>query len=78
MIYFATFHSITKYGIIFWSNSTDSKIAFQLQKKAVRITVETKSRILCKPKSRISCQPVCRAMGILTPPPQYIQSSMTF
>lgn len=66
MIYFASFHSITKYGIIFWSNST-GKIAFQLRNKTVRIAVETKSRILCKPKSRISCQPVRRAMGILTP-----------
>jgi hypothetical protein len=34
-IYFANFHSVTKYGIIFWSNSTDSKIVFQLWKKTV-------------------------------------------
>jgi hypothetical protein len=35
-IYFAYFHSLMKYGIIFWSNSSDSKKVFTLQKKIVR------------------------------------------
>jgi hypothetical protein len=70
MIYFANFLSVTKYGIIFWSNSTDSKIVFQLRKKIVRITTET--------KSSISYKPVCRAIGTLTLPSEYILSSMNF
>jgi hypothetical protein len=32
-IYFAYFHSLMKYGIIFWVNSFDSKKVFTLQKK---------------------------------------------
>jgi hypothetical protein len=35
-IYFAYFHSLMKYGIIFWGNSSDSKKVFTLQKKIVR------------------------------------------
>jgi hypothetical protein len=33
MIYHAYFHSIMKYGIIFWGNSPDVKKVFLLQKK---------------------------------------------
>ena len=34
MIYFAYFHSIMSYGIIFWGNSTDNDVIFKLQKKS--------------------------------------------
>jgi hypothetical protein len=43
-IYFAYFHSIMKYGIIFWCNSPNSKMIFTLQKRTVRIIVGVKSR----------------------------------
>jgi hypothetical protein len=33
MIYFAYFHPIINYGIIFWENSTESKKVFLAQKK---------------------------------------------
>jgi hypothetical protein len=36
-IYFAYFHSIMKYGIIFGGNSSTSKNVFTLQKKVIRI-----------------------------------------
>jgi hypothetical protein len=41
-VYFAYFHSIMKYGIIFWGNSSDSKKAFTLQKKTVRLMMRVK------------------------------------
>jgi hypothetical protein len=37
MIYFSYFHSILKWGIIFWGNSTNSVRVFKLQKKVIRI-----------------------------------------
>jgi hypothetical protein len=43
-IYFAYFHSVMKYGIIFWSNSSSSKRAFTLQKKIIRIAAGAKPR----------------------------------
>jgi hypothetical protein len=38
-IYFAYFHSIVKYGIIFWGNSTKRRKIFTLQKKIIRIMI---------------------------------------
>jgi hypothetical protein len=38
-IYFTYFHSIIKYGIIFWGNSSNSGKIFTLQKKIIRIMV---------------------------------------
>jgi hypothetical protein len=42
LVYFAYFHSIVSYGIIFWGNSTDSKEVFYIQKKFIRIMAGTK------------------------------------
>ena len=39
MVHYAPFHSVMSYGLIFWGNSTDSKCAFKLQKRAIRIIV---------------------------------------
>jgi hypothetical protein len=45
LVYFAYFHSITSYWVIFWKNSTDSKKVFYLQKKIIRIMAGTKRRV---------------------------------
>jgi hypothetical protein len=70
MIYFAYFHSIMKYGLIFWGSHSDSNRVFRLQKKVIRIMTGSKSRVLCKP--------LFKALEILTLPSQYILSLMTF
>jgi hypothetical protein len=69
MIYFAYFHSIMKYGIIFWGSHSDSKIVFRLQKKVIRIKTGSKSRIPCKPLFKV--------LEIMTLLSQYILSLMT-
>jgi len=33
VIYYALFHSVMSYGIIFWGNSSHSHIIFRIQKK---------------------------------------------
>ena len=38
IIYFAFFHSVMSYGIIFWGNSWHSSIIFRLQKNVVCLT----------------------------------------
>jgi hypothetical protein len=48
LVYFAYFHSIMSYGIIFWRNSTDSKKVFYIQKKIIRIMTGTKRRASCR------------------------------
>jgi hypothetical protein len=70
MIYVAYFHSILKFGIMFWGNHTDSIRVFPLQKKVVRIMAGAKSRVFCKP--------LFKTLEILTLPSQYILSLMTF
>jgi hypothetical protein len=46
-VYFAYFHSIMKYGIIFWGSSSNSKRIFTSQKKIIRIMAAAKARNLC-------------------------------
>jgi hypothetical protein len=48
LVYFAYFHSIMSYGIIFWGNSTDSKKVFYIQKRIIRIMAGTKKRASCR------------------------------
>jgi hypothetical protein len=45
---FAHFYSITKYGIIFWGNSSNSKKIFTLQKKTIIIMVGAQLRTPCR------------------------------
>lgn len=70
MIYFAYFHSILEYGIIFWGNSTESKKIFLVQKRIIRIMTGS--------KTRASCKSLYQSLGILTLTSQYILSLMKF
>jgi mannose/fructose/N-acetylgalactosamine-specific phosphotransferase system component IID len=47
-VYFTHFYSITKYGIIFWGNSSNSKKIFTLQKKIITIMVGAQPRTPCR------------------------------
>jgi hypothetical protein len=46
-IYFPYFHSIIKYGIIFWGNSSNSRKIFTLQRKIIRTMVGAHPRTPC-------------------------------
>jgi hypothetical protein len=70
LIYFAYFHSLMKYGITFWGNSSDSKKVFTLQTKAVIIIVGTKPQIPCSDPFKES--------QILPLPCKYIFSLLNF
>jgi hypothetical protein len=70
MIYFAHIHSIVSYGIIFWGNSYYSNKIFILQKKIIRIIMNT--------KSRNSCRELFKNLEIMTLYSQYIYSILLF
>lgn len=70
MVYFSYFHSIIKYGIIFWGNSTNISRVFKLQKKVIRII----SRV----GPRDSCRGLFRKLDILPFSCEYILSLMLF
>jgi hypothetical protein len=70
MIYYAYFHSLMRYGIVFWGNSSEAKKIFLLQKKAIRIMMGM--------KRSESCRPVFKELTILTLAFQYILSLMNF
>jgi hypothetical protein len=70
IIYFAYFHSIINYGIIFWGNSIESKKVFLAQKEIIRIMTGS------SPKT--SCKPLFQSLRILTVYSQYIFSLMKF
>jgi hypothetical protein len=44
MMYYAYFHSLMNYGLIFWGNSPHSVHIFRLQKKVIRIITSTRNR----------------------------------
>jgi hypothetical protein len=69
-IYFAYFYTLIKYGIIFWSNLSDSKKVLTLQKKFVRIMMGV--------KPRNSCRDLFKRLEILTLPCEYIFSLLNF
>jgi hypothetical protein len=70
LLNFAYFHSLMKYGIIFWGNSSDSKKVFTLQKKTVRITVNAKPQTPVREKFK--------KLQILLRPCEYILSLLNF
>ena len=63
MVYFAYFHSVLQYAIIFWGNSTHVHQVFKLQKRAVRV------RSGIGPRS--SCRNLFRKLDILPIACQY-------
>jgi hypothetical protein len=69
-IYFAYFHSVIKYGIIFWGNSSNSKKIFTLQKKIIRIMVSA--------QPRTPYRSLFKKLVILPIPSHYIFSLMNF
>jgi hypothetical protein len=69
-IFFAYFHSIASYGIIFWRNSSNSGKIFTLQKRLIRIMVDA--------YPRTSCRKIFEKLEILTVPNQYMCSLMKF
>jgi hypothetical protein len=69
-IYFAYVHSVMKYGIIFWGNSSDSKKVFTLQLKIVSIMMSV--------KSRNSCRDLFKRLEILTLPCECTFSLINF
>jgi hypothetical protein len=48
LTYFAYFHSIMSYGVIFWGNSTNNKRVFITQKKTITIVPGVKRRVFCR------------------------------
>jgi hypothetical protein len=70
MVYHAYFHSLMRYGIVFWGNSLEAKKIFLLQKRAIRIIMGM--------KHRESCRRAFIKLNILTLASQYILSLMTF
>jgi len=48
MIYYAYFHSVMTYGLLFWGNSSHGMEVFGLQKKIIRIMMGSRSRDFCR------------------------------
>jgi len=69
-IYFAYFHSILEYGIVFWGNSTESLKVFRPQRRVIRLMTGN--------NVRTSCRPLFPRLGIITLSSQYIFSLMRF
>jgi len=47
-IYYACFHSIIKYGIIFWGNASNSTKIFTSQKQIIRIMTVAQPKTCCR------------------------------
>jgi hypothetical protein len=70
MIYYAYFHSILTYGIIFWGNSPYTINLFRLQKKAIRI--------ICGIHNRVSCTKYFKQLKVLPLQSQYLFSVLMY
>ncbi|XP_044760775.1 uncharacterized protein LOC123318224 [Coccinella septempunctata] len=62
LTYFANFHSVASYAILFWGSSSEAQRVLLLQKRAIRA--------LFGLGPRDSCREAFRAGGILTVPKQ--------
>jgi hypothetical protein len=67
MVYYAYFHSIMYYGIIFWGNSSYTINIFRLEKEKV-------IRIMTSTRNRNSCIQLFKTLKILHLQSQYIYS----
>jgi hypothetical protein len=63
-LYYAYFHSLLLYGLVFWGNSGSEKVIFRMQKRAIRATVQI--------PNNISCKQYFKALHILPLPSLYI------
>ena len=70
MIYYAFFHSVMSYGIIFWGNWSHSSIIFRVQGKAIRIMKGC--------GNRVSCRLLFKKLQILPLTSQYMLSLLMF
>jgi len=70
MAYFAYFHSVVRYGIIFWGTATNSYKVSKLQKRV--------KRIMSGAEPRASCKGLFRRLEILPVLCQYILSLMLY
>ena len=70
MVYYAFFHSVMSYGLIFGGNSTDTKRVYKLQKRAIRIIMGA--------KTNDSCREFFKLLRILPFYAQYIYSLLMF
>jgi hypothetical protein len=70
MIYYAYFHAIMTYGLIFWGNSSHSENIFKLQKRMIRIIMGA--------RPRDSCRELFKVLKILPLTCQYIFSLALF
>jgi len=69
-IYYAYFHAIMSYGVIFWGLSPDSIKVLLLQKRVIRTMMGC--------EGRDSCRTLFHELGILTLPSQYIFCLLLF
>jgi IS1 family transposase len=69
-IYYAHFHSITEYGIVFWDNSSKGWKIFTSQKKFIRI--------MAGAQPRTSCKSLLKQLEILSLSCQYLFSLSNF
>jgi hypothetical protein len=70
MVYYAFFHSVMSYGLIFWENSTKNNCVFKLQKRAIRIIMGA--------RNNDSCREFFKIVKILPLSAQYIYSLLKF
>ena len=68
--YFSYAHSIISYGIIFWENSSYSEDIFKIQKRIIRIIMNS--------SRNASCRQLFKDLNILSIQSQYIYIFNTF
>lgn len=69
-VYFAYFHSLMTYGVLFWGTASSADTVFVLQKRALRYILGL--------KYRDSCRDQFRKVGIMTMIGEYIYQSLLY